>query len=309
MINYASKLLVQNTIMTMRDILSLIYKKSEETLSGHGLEKYYIVRAIAGYLKSQLKSDSVVIDGHKLFLDSEDSLRLSINKVYEPFEIDIAKKEIHKGDTVLELGAYIGYHTLIFAKLVGDNGKVIAFEPEPNNFELLKRNVEVNNYKNIILVQKAVSNKTGKIKIYLSKKNKGDHRIFDSRDNRDFTEIDAIRLDEYFKNNKNKINFIWMSIQGAEFDAIQGMSDILRESKNVKIVSEFTPHLLEKFGRKSEEYLRTLQDYGFKIQHLDRKKKVANPIEISNLLKKYTSKKENATHLLCTKKILEDDKS
>ncbi len=55
---------------------------------------------------------------------------------------------------------------LIFAKLVGENGKVYTFEPDPTNFALLKKNVEINGYENVVLVQKAVSNKNGKLKLF-----------------------------------------------------------------------------------------------------------------------------------------------
>ena len=73
---------------------------------------------------------------------------------------DVVTKEIQPGDTVLDLGANIGYFTLLFAKLVGNNGIVFAFEPEPQNIALLTKNIKINNYKNVTLVPKAVSNTT-----------------------------------------------------------------------------------------------------------------------------------------------------
>jgi len=60
---------------------------------------------------------------------------------------------------------------LIFAKLVGDDGKVFAFEPEPANFDLLKKNVEINGYRNMTLVQKA-------FKIFLDEENLGHHHLY-----------------------------------------------------------------------------------------------------------------------------------
>jgi FkbM family methyltransferase len=223
--------------MNVWKMLLRIYKKGTKILSGR-IGKFYpvkvIYKVINSFIFSHLKHEVL---GHKMFLDSRDSLNLSIKGVYEPFETELVKKEIRKGDVVLDVGANIGYYTLIFAKLVGENGKVFAFEPDPSNFALLKKNVEINGYKNITLVQKAVSNKTGKTKLYLSDRNLGDHRIYDSHDGRRYIEIDAIRLDDYFKDYNGKIDFIKMDIQGAEGGAIQGMRSLLKKSKNVKIVT------------------------------------------------------------------------
>jgi len=86
----------------------------------------------------------------------------------------------------------------------------------------LKKNVEINGYKNVELVQRAVSNKTGKIKLYLCEDNTGDHRIYDLHDERKSIEIEAIRLDDYFKNYNGAVDFIKMDIQGAEGGQFKG---------------------------------------------------------------------------------------
>jgi hypothetical protein len=146
-----------------------IYRKVVKILSGHGIGNFYPVRVFNNFIVSRLKSTLAEVDGHKMFLDSRDSLGLSIFSIHEPLETGLVKEKIKKGDVVLDIGANIGYYTLIFAKLVGEEGKVFAFEPEPTNFSLLEKNVEINGYKNVVLIQKAVSNETGKIRLYLSK--------------------------------------------------------------------------------------------------------------------------------------------
>lgn len=123
----------------------------------------------------------------------------------------------------------------------------------------------MNGYKNVILVQKAVSNKTGKLKLYLSEDNPGDHRIYNSHDGRKSFEIEAIRLDDYFKDYDGKIDFIKMDIQGAEGWAIQGMLNLLKKNKTVKIVSEFWPIGLKRSGIEPDEYLKLLIELGFKL--------------------------------------------
>lgn len=282
----------------MRKILFSIFKIGVKILSGHGIEKFYPVKATYNFLIRHLKPNIAEADGHTMFLDEIDSLKLSIKGVYEPFETEFAKKEIKKGDVVLDLGANVGYYSLIFAKLVGENGKVFAFEPDPTNFALLKKNVETNGYKNVTLVQKAVSNKTGKIRLYLAEDNKVDQRIYNSHDGRKSIEIEAIRLDEYFKNYNGKIDFIKMDIQGAEGGAIQGMFNLLKKN-NVKIITEFWPIGLKRFGIDPEEYLKLLIELGFKLYEINEQKKKIEPVNIPKLLETYTPEKENYTNLLC----------
>jgi len=170
----------------MKKIIKKIYKKTEKILSGRGLDRYSTVRAGARYFRLYLKSNFVEIDGHKMYLDSEDSLRLSINEEYDEFETKLIKKLITNGNTVIDLGANIGYYTLIFARLVGTQGKVFAFEPELNNFELLKKNITINGYENVIIINKAASDKIGKQELYLFEDNKAGHSILNPEKRNDF---------------------------------------------------------------------------------------------------------------------------
>lgn len=280
-----------------------IYKAVRATFGGYDIERFYPVRVVHGLLIKNLKSDFAIVLGHKMFLDSKDSLDLSINGIFEEYETELVRKEIKRGNVVLDIGANIGYYTLIFAKLVGEDGKVFAFEPDPTNFALLKKNIEINGYKNVVLVQKAVSDKSGKIKLYLSESNEADHRIYDSRDGRKFVEIEGVKLDDYFKNYDGKIDFIKMDIQGAEGRAVQGMTDLLKKNKNIKVTSEFWPIGLKRSGVDPADYLKLLLAQGFKLYEINEQKKLLHPANIANMLKTYVPEKENYTNLLCVKEM------
>ncbi len=234
-----------------------------------------------------------------MLLGPKDPLSLSINQVYEPFETELVKKQIRKGDVVLDIGANIGYYTLIFANLVGEKGKVFAFEPAPENFAILEENVHINSYRNAILVQKAISNKTSKVSLYLREDNPGDHRIYDSHDGRKSIEIEAIRADDYFEDYQGRIDFIKMDIQGAEVGAIEGMTKLLKRNPNIRILTEFWPIGLKGFGRGAEEYLELLIKHGFKIYNLRREDKKIEHVSVPELLEIYTPEGGKSTYLFC----------
>ncbi len=74
-------------------------------------------------------------------------------------------KELRKGDIVVDVGAYIGSYTVRCAKIVGENGKVIAIESLPENLILLKNNIKFNKLNNVLIEDKAIYNKECKIKL------------------------------------------------------------------------------------------------------------------------------------------------
>jgi hypothetical protein len=148
-------------------------------------------------------------------------------------------------------------------------------------------------------VNKAVSDKTGKTKLYLSEGTNVDNRIYDSHDGRKSVEIQSIRLDDYFKGYKGKINFIKMDIQGAEKRAVEGMANLLKKNRDMKLISEFWPFGLDKFGTRPAGYLKLLQEQGFRIEDIDESEGRAGPVNAHSLLKRYTVKNGAHTNLFC----------
>jgi len=266
-------------------IVLFVYHIARKILLPTGIGKFNKIqmakKIIRDFVSSRVRYRHIF--GHKMYLDSKDTLQLSFSGVHERFTTQFVMQEIKKGDVVLDIGANIGYYTLIFAKLVGDNGKVFAFEPEPNNFALLKKNVEINGYHNVVLIEKAVSNKNGKTRLYLAKENLGDHRIYESEViiGRNSIEIDTVRLDDYFKDYEEKIDFIKMDIQGAEPAAFEGMIRLL-EKKHPKLLTEFWPGGLNQFGVQPGEYINLIVRNGFKLYDLNEDKEIVEPIINNN---------------------------
>jgi len=260
------------------------------------MSRLFTIRIVDKFITSRLKTPFEV-EGHKMYL-TRPFLFVSFGGIYEPLETSLVKKLIKKGDVVVDLGAHIGYYTLIFAKLVGNEGKVFAFEPNPDNFALLNKNIKMNGYINVVTEQKAVANKTGKTRFYLSPDNAGDHRIYDLHDGRQFIEIDVTSLNDYFKEYEGRLNFIKMDIQGAEAAAIEGMSHLLSKNKVLKIMSEFWPSAMVGCDISPQDYLESLCQKGFRLYRLDDETNKIRPIEISRLLERFNTTNGSFTNLL-----------
>jgi FkbM family methyltransferase len=259
-------------------------KKSAIAVSGHGLGRIKPIRAAYNSVFQFLKPKSVMVQGHRMWLDDQDTLELATQEVYEPLETALFKKELKAGQTVLDIGANIGYYTLIAARIVGPKGKVYAFEPDPDNFALLKKNVEANGYTNVVLVNRAVSDKTRTARLFLNPSNRGDHRLYDSNDGRPSIAVQTIRLDDFFKKLDKKIHFIKMDIQGSEASALNGMKGLIRQNTPLRLVTEFSPGSLKLNGQDPRKYLKTLGQCGFQLREISEKDGLLRQANLRHLL-------------------------
>ena len=154
---------------------------------------------------------------YKLFKNKQDA-----------FEIELLKKHIKQNDTVLDIGANIGFYATILSDIVGEKGLVHCFEPDSKNFEHLKKTTA--DFKNIKINNKAVGPKTEKLKIYTSKNLNVDHRTYKPEEYDKEIEIDAVSIDDHLATDP-KVDFIKMDIQGSEIYALKGMENLLIKNK------------------------------------------------------------------------------
>ena len=287
----------------MSDFLFLFYKKCMKKFSfGYGISKFYPIKIIMKKFESNFKSDYAIVQGSKMFLDPGDSLDLSINGVYGELDTKIIREEIHEGDIVIDVGANIGYYTLIFAQLVGSSGKVFAFEPESKNFEILKKNIEINNYPNIVAEQKIVSDKSGIVKLFIAEHGIVGHRITQQKSSQKFIEVESIILDNYIKklNLDNKINFIKIDVEGSEPKVLEGAKEIMQKSNQLKIFTEFNREAVEEYGIEPKEMIDLFYRNGFKIYLPNYKENKINLTNVNELLTSKETLLENI-NLLCKK--------
>jgi len=277
--------------MAFRKIFLNLYLKTIKNFShgkGYG-KKNKLINSVVHGIESSLKTNHANVWAGKMFLHPNDAYRLSIYGIHGAHDLRIFKDNVKDGDNVVDLGANIGYFTLILAKLVGPAGHVFAFEPDPRNLVLLKKNVEYNNYKNVTIIPKAVSNVNDKCTLYVGQKSFGQNTIYkpEKRKNQKFLVIESetIRLDDFFKMNNllDKISFMKMDIEGAEFLALDGMKEILKLNQNIKIFTEVDPHYLEDAGTSYEQFIDLLTENKFTLSISDNRNETLTRVNSSQL--------------------------
>jgi FkbM family methyltransferase len=177
------------------------------------------------------------------------------------------------GDIVVDIGAHIGRYTIINSKRVGENGKVIAIEAHPDNFEILNRNIKLNKLTNVIPLNYAVYSKQTKLKLYLPVEEPG-FTIYNTvmvnrtASEEKFTEVNANTLDNILLQQNGishaDINWIKIDVEGAELEVLKGARSILSKSKDISLLIEI--HNLHGGTNLYRQIVEFLDIYNFKIE-------------------------------------------
>ncbi|MEZ2232311.1 FkbM family methyltransferase [Microcoleus sp.] len=174
---------------------------------------------------------------------------------YEPHVTDAIVKHLKSGDVFLDLGANIGYFTLLAASIVKNEGKVISFEPNQYNRQLLYASIVENQFKNITVYPFAVSDSQQIFRLMTSGSNGWVVEL--SEESVNYQLVQSVVLDELLQSEK-EINVIKMDIEGHEPIALRGMERIINKHRPI-IFTEFHPYAV------GEGYLKQLTQYNYRL--------------------------------------------
>jgi FkbM family methyltransferase len=156
-----------------------------------------------------------------------------INEVYIVKEYNKLSNFIRQDSVVIDIGAHIGVFSILAGKKAF-RGKVFAYEPFEENFEMLNKNITLNNMKNISAFKLGISNKKGKRKLVISRDNSGGHSFYEK--NGEKVEIKTITLKQVFEQNKiKKCDFLKIDCEGAEYEIL--LNTPFKYLKKIKSIS------------------------------------------------------------------------
>jgi len=191
--------------------------------------------------------------------DTQVSQQISEHGKWEPYETQLVMERLTANSTFLDMGANIGYYTAIAASIIGTEGSIYAFEPDPANFQLLQRNLAINNLRHVNAVEAAVSDKDSEGVLYLNEGNFGDHQIYDNGEGRASRSIRLINPSNYLQDKVSRIDLVKIDTQGAEYQILNGLMPLLRKQAAMpSLIIEFWPYGLRKAGASAEALLDLL---------------------------------------------------
>jgi FkbM family methyltransferase len=185
--------------------------------------------ASAGLRQRDVAVRNGVAQGLK-FNAGESCPELALGTYEVPIQ-NIFAQYLKAGDVFYDIGANVGFFSIIAAKLVGDTGKVYAFEPGEDNVHSVRHNAQLNNFSQVEVIAKAVSHTTGSGQLLLAKYS-GGHTLAVTDAPPDLAgevTVDLVSIDDLIAQNKiQPPNFVKVDVEGAELDVLKGMTETIK---------------------------------------------------------------------------------
>lgn len=196
---------------------------------------------------------------------------LFVFRQWEPVITDWIKDNLRQGDTFLDAGANIGYYSLLASEIVGKSGNVISIEASPTIAKRFKRNVEQNNCSNIRVINVAISDHAGTIKLYQGPPGNPAETTTIERGFELECEISCSPLSEMIDIKEfAKVRILKMDIEGAEWKALQGMKPLLANSHpELELITEVTFTGKDDSDGEAAKIINFLAEFGFNAYRIE----------------------------------------
>lgn len=196
--------------------------------------------------------------GSRMFIPAGSRNRDLILDQYEPGVSARISSLLKPGMTFCDVGANLGIFTLLASRLVGPQGRVFAFEPIPENYTVLDRNIKLNDATNVSLICKAVSDKNGTTPIFLSI-DSGSHSISSkpATSNGNQLDVEMVRLDSM--SEIPRIDLLKIDVEGAELEVLAGLGELSVPN----VILEYNAECIVARGMTGADFLSRLGALGF----------------------------------------------
>lgn len=213
-----------------------------------------------------------VLNRYKMYVDTRDkaiSVHLLTEGGWESDTTHLLANIVTAGMKVVDVGANMGYFSLLLADRVGPGGFLWAFEPDPGNFQLLRWNLDVNGFTPRTQVFSiALFDRRTSVRLWQNSENLGGHSVLtgdSAQMEGDAVTVDAAPLDDY---TTGPIDVMKIDAEGSEPFIWDGMRHLIARSPNLRILMEFDPVQIRGKGRDPRSFLDAIRRDGFQIQRI-----------------------------------------
>ena len=195
-------------------------------------------------------------------------------ELYEKETTELLCRILEPGDTFIDVGAHVGWFTLLASKIVGPEGRVVAVEPECENYNWLRKNISINNINgNTETHRMVVTSQSEMVTFYLNADNDGGHALWPPK-NHSFNQktaekqqvimAEGITLDDLCKQeNIPEVKLIKIDTEGAEVKVLIGAGQLLRSQKVKHIIAEVNQFGLVQMGTNVQRMIRFVEGFGY----------------------------------------------
>jgi FkbM family methyltransferase len=219
------------------------------------------------------------VDGFRMFGATPHQrylARLSMGRA-EPLTAHLFREHVRPGTTVVDIGAYLGYYTLLGARGTGATGRVYAFECDPVNHRFLLHNLRLNRCEALVVASSAaVSDQGGSLPFFVRSRDLSGGSLWQESGAKAVVEVASTTLDQEL--GGEPVDVLKMDIEGGEPRALAGMSTTIAVSPNLVMFVECSPHALASTGSSAAQLIERLRELGFDLSEIDEKRRVCRPI-------------------------------
>ncbi len=289
-------------------MLEEIFKKVVKPFVGTGIGRVKPLANIYQKVATKLLPDEKIIEvqGFKIRVITQGhindiSTELLFKGVHEPMSTNIFKRIINQGDCVIDIGANVGYFSLLASRLVGSNGRVHAFEPSLENMTALIDNLVINSFGNVKTHLVALSDYDGRSKFFLSRDESARHSLIQTHEHNSDIMVDVKKLDNVI--NHVPVHFIKSDTEGNELAVLGGAKQIIQANRGINLLFEVYFDALKANHVEIEQLWDYVQkDLNFEFIYLvdDYKNDVFRVFDYKQVIA-YCKKNKLACNLLCSR--------
>lgn len=209
------------------------------------------------------------------------SKEIKLTGAWEPFETKVVQSMLEPGQVFYDIGANLGWYTVVAGLCVGPGGRVLSFEPDRENFDLLRTNIRENGLRNVSAFREAVSDHDGYGLLHLSETNRGDHQFDAPAPDRCAVRVATRSLDSIMRSEPAP-DMLKLDTQGSEARILSRLTSQAARP-GLSIISEFWPHGLERTGTSADALVQRLSELSAQIFLIDEARRQLRPISLSDL--------------------------
>jgi FkbM family methyltransferase len=231
---------------------------------------HWLLRQMAADLNCRIAVDTRLGNGMKIRVVWTDVIGYSIavDGYYDLPVVRVIQELLKPGMTFVDVGAHVGQYSLLASGLVGREGAVHSFEPEPETFALLQHNVRINGLRNVHLVRCALAKSSKDAELYVARPdNIGQTSL---RQPNNFSgvrvNVQCRTVDDYAEEHGiDRIDLIKIDVEGAELDVLLGARGVLSRNPKPHIIIEFWEEFLQAYGSSCAQVAEFLQGNGYSL--------------------------------------------
>lgn len=223
-------------------------------------------------------------NGINYYLDISDIVDWYIYYGFKENSRENLYSNIKKEDIVLDVGANVGDVSMMASKIVSEKGYIYGFEPDPTNFLRLNKNLSLNNFQNIDVINKGIGDKKGRFSLsIIDDRNRGMNKIVKTQSGTNtINEIDVIRLDDFVnERGLKKIDVIKIDVEGFEMNVLKGAEAIIKKYQPILFIEIDDNHLKEQ-NTSAKELVSLVKSLGYNITNAETNSNIDTDIDFKN---------------------------